>query len=145
MWDRVEVSYCVPLLSIAYQWHCSVVHAYTWTCRTPSKYQGSSMQKECFNLPFMANASSTGLESTVIYTAHNPLVYNNLDASVMIVHKLTTKKSWVFSVLSLTWFDNCLVQVWPHQIPLGLQDRLLYSHPHSNPPLQLELAMEATW
>ncbi|KAG7176700.1 Tigger transposable element-derived protein 1-like 64 [Homarus americanus] len=65
---------------------------------------------ECITVLFTTNASGTcKLKLSVIHTARKPHAYKNMDMTKLNVHWLTARKAWMFSTLSLSWFDDCFV------------------------------------
>ncbi|KAG7174019.1 Tigger transposable element-derived protein 1-like 89, partial [Homarus americanus] len=66
--------------------------------------------QERITVLFTTNASGTcKLKLSVIHTACKPHAYKNVDMSKINVHWLTSRKAWMFSALSLSWFDDCFV------------------------------------
>ncbi|KAG7171309.1 Tigger transposable element-derived protein 1-like 83 [Homarus americanus] len=67
-------------------------------------------QKERITVLFTTNASGTcKLKLSVIHTARKPHAYKSKDMTKLNVHWLTARKAWMFSTLSLSWFDDCFV------------------------------------
>ncbi|KAG7176914.1 Tigger transposable element-derived protein 1-like 101 [Homarus americanus] len=74
------------------------------------QYTDDQLQKECITVLFTTNASGTcKLKLSVIHTARKPHAYKNTDVTKLNVHWLTAHKAWMFSALSLSWFDDCFV------------------------------------
>ncbi|KAG7162094.1 Tigger transposable element-derived protein 1-like 90 [Homarus americanus] len=70
----------------------------------------SELQKERITVLFTTNASGTCKPKlSVIHTARKPHAYKNVDMSKINVHWLTARKAWMFSALSLSWFDDCFI------------------------------------
>ncbi|KAG7153298.1 Jerky protein-like 34 [Homarus americanus] len=68
------------------------------------------LQKEHITVLFTTNASGTRKPKlSVIHTARKPHAYKNVDMSKIYVHWLTARKAWMFSALSLSWFDDCFI------------------------------------
>ncbi|KAG7158848.1 Jerky protein-like 37 [Homarus americanus] len=68
------------------------------------------LQKERITVLFTTNASGTcKLKLSVIHTARKPHAYKNVDMSKINVHWLTARMTWMFSALSLSWFDDCFI------------------------------------
>ncbi|KAG7161150.1 Tigger transposable element-derived protein 1-like 96 [Homarus americanus] len=68
------------------------------------------LQKERITVLFTTNASGTCKPKlSVIHTARKPHAYKNMDMNKLNVHWLTARKAWMFSALSLSWFDDCFV------------------------------------
>ncbi|KAG7166478.1 Jerky protein-like 31 [Homarus americanus] len=67
-------------------------------------------QKERITVLFTTNASGTCKPKlSVIHTARKPHAYRNVDMTKINVHWLTARKAWMFSALSLSWFDDCFI------------------------------------
>ncbi|KAG7154746.1 Tigger transposable element-derived protein 1-like 97 [Homarus americanus] len=78
--------------------------------KSVSKCRGRKLQKERITVLFTTNASGTcKLKLSVIHTARKPHAYKNMDMSKLNVHWLTSRKAWMFTGLSLSWFDDCFV------------------------------------
>ncbi|KAG7166441.1 Jerky protein-like 32 [Homarus americanus] len=68
------------------------------------------LQKERITVLFTTTASGTCKPKlSVIHTARKPHAYKNVDMSKINVHWLTARKAWMFSALSLFWFDDCFI------------------------------------
>ncbi|KAG7172208.1 Jerky protein-like 29 [Homarus americanus] len=68
------------------------------------------LQKERITVLFTTNASGTCKPKlSVIHTARKPHAYKNVDMSKINVHWLTARKAWMFSALSLSWFDDFFI------------------------------------
>ncbi|KAG7170882.1 Jerky protein-like 18 [Homarus americanus] len=82
----------------------------TFVVKNASRIRGRKMQKEHITVLFTTNASGTcKLKLSVIHTARKPHAYKNMDMTKLNVHWLTARKAWMFSTLSLSWFDDCFV------------------------------------
>ncbi|KAG7169968.1 Jerky protein-like 24 [Homarus americanus] len=82
----------------------------TFVVKNASKCRGRKLQKERITVLFTTNASGTcKLKLSVIHTAHKPHAYKSMDMTKLYVHWLTARKAWMFSTLSLSWFDDCFV------------------------------------
>ncbi|KAG7176727.1 Tigger transposable element-derived protein 1-like 59 [Homarus americanus] len=82
----------------------------TFVVKSASKCQGQKLHKECITVCFTTNASGTcKLKLSVIHTSRKPHAYKNMDMTKLNVHWLTARKAWMFSTLSLSWFDDCFV------------------------------------
>ncbi|KAG7154995.1 Jerky protein-like 19 [Homarus americanus] len=82
----------------------------TFVVKNASKIRGRKMQKERITVLFTTNASGTcKLKLSVIHTARKPHAYKSMDMTKLNVHWLTARKAWMFSTLSLSWFDDCFV------------------------------------
>ncbi|KAG7172174.1 Tigger transposable element-derived protein 1-like 55 [Homarus americanus] len=82
----------------------------TFVVQSASKCRGWKLQKERITVLFNTNASgSCKLKLSVIHTAHKPDAYKKMDMTKLKVHWLTGRKAWIFSALSLSWFDDCFV------------------------------------
>ncbi|KAG7159021.1 Jerky protein-like 21 [Homarus americanus] len=82
----------------------------TFVVKNASKCRGRKMQKERITDLFTTNASGTcKLKLSVIHTARKPHAYKSMDMIKLNVHWLTARKAWIFSTLSLSWFDDCFV------------------------------------
>ncbi|KAG7166442.1 Tigger transposable element-derived protein 1-like 13 [Homarus americanus] len=82
----------------------------SFVVKNASKIRGRKMQKERITVLFTTNASGTNkLKLSVIHTARKPHAYKTMDMTKLNVHWLTARKAWVFSTLSLSWFDDCFV------------------------------------
>ncbi|KAG7167594.1 Tigger transposable element-derived protein 1-like 8 [Homarus americanus] len=82
----------------------------TFLVKNASKCRGRKLQKECITVLFTTNASGTcKLKLSVIHTARKPHAYKSMDMTKLNVHWLTARKAWMFSTLSLSWFDDCFV------------------------------------
>ncbi|KAG7170170.1 Tigger transposable element-derived protein 1-like 78 [Homarus americanus] len=82
----------------------------TFVVKTASNCRGRKLQKERITVLFTTNASGTcKLKLSVIHTARKPHAYKNMDMTKLNVHWLTACKAWMFSALSLSWFDDCFV------------------------------------
>ncbi|KAG7154449.1 Tigger transposable element-derived protein 1-like 44 [Homarus americanus] len=109
----------------------------TFVVKNASKCRGRKLQKERINVLFTTNASGTcKLKLSVIHTAHKPHAYKSMDMTKLNVHWLTARKAWMFSTLSLSWFDDCFKQNMPFKILLLLDNApghsplLLDRHPN---------------
>ncbi|KAG7171110.1 Tigger transposable element-derived protein 1-like 80 [Homarus americanus] len=82
----------------------------TFFVKNASKCRGRKLQKERITVLFTTNASGTcKLKLSVIHTARKPHAYKSMDMTKLNVHRLTARKAWMFSTLSLSWFDDCFV------------------------------------
>ncbi|KAG7170025.1 Jerky protein-like 28 [Homarus americanus] len=82
----------------------------TFVVKNASKIRGRKMQKERIIVLFTTKASGTcKLKLSVIHTACKPHAYKSMDMTKLNVHWLTARKAWMFSTLSLSWFDDCFV------------------------------------
>ncbi|KAG7172977.1 Tigger transposable element-derived protein 1-like 2 [Homarus americanus] len=82
----------------------------TFVVKNASKIRGRKLQKERITVLFTTNASGTcKLKLSVIHTARKPHAYKSMDMTKLNVHWLTARKAWMFSTLSLSWFDDCFV------------------------------------
>ncbi|KAG7170685.1 Tigger transposable element-derived protein 1-like 65 [Homarus americanus] len=82
----------------------------TFVVKNASKCRGRKLQKERITVLFTTNASGTcKLKLSVIHTARKPHAYKSMDMTKLNVHWLTARKAWMFSTLSLSWFDDCFV------------------------------------
>ncbi|KAG7163515.1 Tigger transposable element-derived protein 1-like 53 [Homarus americanus] len=82
----------------------------TFVVKNASKIRGRKLQKERITVQFTTNASGTcKLKLSVIHTARKPHAYKSMDMTKLNVHWLTARKAWMFSTLSLSWFDDCFV------------------------------------
>ncbi|KAG7155742.1 Tigger transposable element-derived protein 1-like 68 [Homarus americanus] len=82
----------------------------TFIVKNASKCRGRKLQKERITVLFTTNASGTcKLKLSVIHTARKPHAYKSMDITKLNVHWLTARKAWMFSTLSLSWFDDCFV------------------------------------
>ncbi|KAG7170829.1 Tigger transposable element-derived protein 1-like 31 [Homarus americanus] len=82
----------------------------TFVVKNASKCRGRKLQKEHITVLFTTNASGTcKLKLSVIHTARKPHTYKSMDMTKLNVHWLTARKAWMFSTLSLSWFDDCFV------------------------------------
>ncbi|KAG7175022.1 Tigger transposable element-derived protein 1-like 61 [Homarus americanus] len=82
----------------------------TFVVQSASKIRGRKLQKERITVLVTTNASGTCKPKlSVIHTARKPHAYKNVDMSKINVHWLTARKAWMFSALSLSWFDDCFV------------------------------------
>ncbi|KAG7167679.1 Tigger transposable element-derived protein 1-like 70 [Homarus americanus] len=82
----------------------------SFVVKNASKIRGRKMQKERITVLFTTNASGTSkLKLSVIHTARKPHAYKTMDMTKLNVHWLTARKAWMFSTLSLSWFDDCFV------------------------------------
>ncbi|KAG7172861.1 Jerky protein-like 33 [Homarus americanus] len=67
-------------------------------------------REERITVLFTTNASGTCKPKlSVIHTACKPHAYKKVDMSKINVHWLTARKAWMFSALSLSWFDDCFI------------------------------------
>ncbi|KAG7160341.1 Tigger transposable element-derived protein 1-like 21 [Homarus americanus] len=74
----------------------------SFVVKNASKIRGRKMQKERITVLFNTNASGTSkLKLSVIHTARKPHAYKTMD--------MTKLNAWMFSTLSLSWFDDCFV------------------------------------
>ncbi|KAG7163294.1 Tigger transposable element-derived protein 1-like 77 [Homarus americanus] len=79
----------------------------TFVVKNASKCRGRKLQKERITVLFTTNASGTcKLKLSVIHTACKPHAYKSMDMAKLNVHWLTARKAWMFSTLSLSWFDD---------------------------------------
>ncbi|KAG7164183.1 Jerky protein-like 22 [Homarus americanus] len=79
----------------------------TFVVKNASKIRGRKLQKERITVLFTTNASGTcKLKLSVIHTARKPHAYKSMDMTKLNVHWLTARKAWMFSTLSLSWFDD---------------------------------------
>ncbi|KAG7165927.1 Tigger transposable element-derived protein 1-like 22 [Homarus americanus] len=82
----------------------------SFVVKNASRIRGRKMQKERITVLFTTNASGTcKLKLSVIHTARKPHAYKSMDMTKLNVHWLTARKAWMFSTLSLSWFDDCFV------------------------------------
>ncbi|KAG7172217.1 Tigger transposable element-derived protein 1-like 24 [Homarus americanus] len=82
----------------------------TFVVQSASKVPGRKLQKERITVLFTINASGTCKPKLlVIHTARKPHAHKNVDMSKINVHWLTARKAWMFSALSLSWFDDCFI------------------------------------
>ncbi|KAG7173367.1 Tigger transposable element-derived protein 1-like 92 [Homarus americanus] len=82
----------------------------TFVVKNASKCRGRKLQKEHITALFTTNASGTcKLKLSVIHTARKTHAYKSMDMTKLNVHWLTACKAWMFSTLSLSWFDDCFV------------------------------------
>ncbi|KAG7163959.1 Tigger transposable element-derived protein 1-like 48 [Homarus americanus] len=82
----------------------------TFVVKNASKCRGRKLQKERITVLFTTNASGTcKLKLSVIHTARKLHAYKSMDMTKLNVHWLTARKVWIFSTLSLSWFDDCFV------------------------------------
>ncbi|KAG7163602.1 Tigger transposable element-derived protein 1-like 29 [Homarus americanus] len=82
----------------------------TFVVKNASKCRGRKLQKERITVLFTTNASGTcKLKLSVIHTARKPHAYKSMDMTKLNVHWLIARKAWMFSTLSLSWFDDCFV------------------------------------
>ncbi|KAG7169142.1 Tigger transposable element-derived protein 1-like 38, partial [Homarus americanus] len=82
----------------------------TFVVKNASKIRGQKLQKERITVLFTTNASGTcKLKLSVIHTARKPHAYKSMDMTKLNVHWLIARKVWMFSTLSLSWFDDCFV------------------------------------
>ncbi|KAG7171332.1 Tigger transposable element-derived protein 1-like 9 [Homarus americanus] len=82
----------------------------TFVVKNASKIRGRKLQKERITVLFTTNASGTcKLKLSVIHTACKLHAYKSMDMTKLNVHWLTARKAWMFSTLSLSWFDDCFV------------------------------------
>ncbi|KAG7154044.1 Tigger transposable element-derived protein 1-like 30 [Homarus americanus] len=82
----------------------------TFVVKNASKCRGRKMQKERITVLFTTNASGTcKLKLSVMHTARMPHAYKSMVMTKLNVHWLTAHKAWMFSTLSLSWFDDCFV------------------------------------
>ncbi|KAG7173981.1 Tigger transposable element-derived protein 1-like 67 [Homarus americanus] len=82
----------------------------TFVVKNASMIRGRKLQKERITVLFTINASGTcKLKLSVIHTARKPHAYKSMDMTKLNVHWLTARKAWIFSTLSLSWFDDCFV------------------------------------
>ncbi|KAG7162475.1 Tigger transposable element-derived protein 1-like 74 [Homarus americanus] len=82
----------------------------TFVVKNASKIRGRKLQKERITVLFTTNASGTcKLKLSVIHTARKPHAYKSMDMTKLNVHWLTAHKAWMFSTLSLSWFDDCFI------------------------------------
>ncbi|KAG7172961.1 Tigger transposable element-derived protein 1-like 27 [Homarus americanus] len=82
----------------------------SFVVKNSSRIRGRKMQKERITVLFTTNASGTcKLKLSVIHTARKPHAYKSMDMTKLNVHWLTARKAWMFSTLSLSWFDDCFV------------------------------------
>ncbi|KAG7164919.1 Tigger transposable element-derived protein 1-like 12 [Homarus americanus] len=82
----------------------------SFVVKNASRIRGRKMQKERITVLFTTNASGTcKLKLSVIHTASKPHAYKTMDMTKLNVHWLTALKAWMFSTLSLSWFDDCFV------------------------------------
>ncbi|KAG7155190.1 Tigger transposable element-derived protein 1-like 72 [Homarus americanus] len=84
--------------------------AKTFVVQSASKVRGRKLQKERITVLYTTNASGTCKPKlSVIHTARKPHAYKNVDMSKINVHWLTARMTWMFSALSLSWFDDCFI------------------------------------
>ncbi|KAG7164207.1 Tigger transposable element-derived protein 1-like 57 [Homarus americanus] len=82
----------------------------TFVVKNASKIRSRKVQKERITVLFTTNASGTcKFKLSVIHTARKPHAYKSMDMTKLNVHWLTAYKAWMFSTLSLSWFDDCFV------------------------------------
>ncbi|KAG7176045.1 Tigger transposable element-derived protein 1-like 62 [Homarus americanus] len=82
----------------------------TFVVKNASKCRGRKLHKERITILFTTNASGTcKLKLSVIHTARKLHAYKSMDMTKLNVHWLTARKAWMFSTLSLSWFDDCFV------------------------------------
>ncbi|KAG7168419.1 Tigger transposable element-derived protein 1-like 81 [Homarus americanus] len=103
----------------------------TFVVKNASKIRGRKLQKERITVLFTTNASgSCKLKLSVIHTARKPHAYKSMDMTKLNVHWLTAHKAWMFSTLSLSWFDDCFVPDLLLDNAPGHSPLLLDRHPN---------------
>ncbi|KAG7170357.1 Tigger transposable element-derived protein 1-like 23 [Homarus americanus] len=106
----------------------------TFVVQNASKCRGRKLQKERITVLFTTNASGTcKLKLSVIHTARKPHAHKSMDMTKLNVHWLTARKAWMFSTLSLSWFDDCFV---PDNVPFKIL--LLLDNAPGHSPLLLD-------
>ncbi|KAG7155741.1 Tigger transposable element-derived protein 1-like 46 [Homarus americanus] len=114
----------------------------TFVVKNASKCRGRKLQKERITVLFTTNASGTcKLKLSVIHAARKPHAYKSMDMTKLNVHWLTARKAWMFSTLSLSWFDDCFVPdvkkfCEQHNVPF--KNLLLLDNAPGHSPLLLD-------
>ncbi|KAG7155896.1 Tigger transposable element-derived protein 1-like 54 [Homarus americanus] len=114
----------------------------TFVVKSASKCRGQKLQKKRITVLFTTNASGTcKLKLSVIHTARKPHAYKNMDMTKLNVHWLTARKAWMFTALSLSWFDDCFVpdvKIFCEQQNVPFNILLLLDNAPGHSPLLLD-------